>query len=343
MTLQVNGVNLPMEIDTGAAVSILSEATYKSKWSASSRPPLAYSNIVLRTYSGHKLHMLGKVGVNVSFQGKTAKLDLIVVSNEGPTLLGRDWLVALGMDINSNIHNVHSIHSSSLQTILDKHSPLFSEDLGKLKGVTVKLFIDRSVKPAFFKRRPVPFALRQRIEAELDRLEKEGIIEAVRFSDWAAPIVPVVKRDGSVRICGDFKLTVNRATTLESYPLPRVDELLASLGKSKVFSKLDLSNAYLQLPVDDESKELLTISTHRGLYRYNRLPFGVASAPAIFQRSMESLLRGIPGVCVFFFNDILVSGPSERDPLQSGKSSLLLRGVGSQAQVIQVFVPAFKC
>ena len=244
--------------------------------------------------------MLGKVGVNVSFQGKTAKLDLIVVSNEGPTLLGRDWLAALGMDINSNIHNVHSIHSSSLQTILDKHSPLFSEDLGKLKGVTVKLFIDRSVKPAFFNHRPVPFALRQRIEAELDRLEKEGIIEAVRFSDWAAPIVPVVKRDGSVRICGDFKLTVNRATTLESYPLPRVDELLASLGKSKVFSKLDLSNAYLQLLVDDESKELLTISTHRGLYRYNRLPFGVASAPAIFQRSMESLLRGIPGVCVFF-------------------------------------------
>ncbi|KAL5491807.1 hypothetical protein EMCRGX_G017171 [Ephydatia muelleri] len=312
--LQVNGVNLPMEIDTGAAVSILSEATYKSTWSASSRPPLAYSNIVLRAYSGHKLHVLGKVGVNVSFQGKTAKLDLIVVSNEGPTLLGRDWLAALGMDINSNIHNVHSIHSSSLQTILDKHSPLFSEDLGKLKGVTVKLFIDRSVKPAFFKHRPVPFALRQRIEAELDRLEKEGIIEAVRFSDWAAPIILVVKRDGSVRICGDFKLTVNRATTLESYPLPRVDELLASLGKSKVFSKLDLSNAYLQLPVDDESKELLTISTHRGLYRYNRLPFGVASAPAIFQRSMESLLRGIPGVCVFF-DDILVSGPSERDHL----------------------------
>ena len=90
--------------------------------------------------------------------------------------------------------------------------------------------------------------------------------------------------------------------------------MLASLGKSKVFSKLDLSNAYLQLPVDDESKELLTISTHRGLYRYNRLPFGVASAPAIFQRSMESLLRGIPGVCVLF-DDILVSGPSERDHL----------------------------
>ena len=65
VTLQVNGVNLPMEIDTGAAVSILSEATYKSTWSASSRPPLTYSNIVLRTYSGHKLHVLGKVGVNV--------------------------------------------------------------------------------------------------------------------------------------------------------------------------------------------------------------------------------------------------------------------------------------
>ena len=156
----------------------------------------------------------------------------------------------------------------------------------------------------------------QRVAAELDRLEKAGIIESVRFSDWAAPIVTAVKNDGTVCICGDFKLTVNCAASIESYPLPRVnDDLLASAGKGRI-SKLDLSNAYFQSALHEDSKPLVTISTHRGLYHYNRLPFGVATAPAIFQRTMEAFLKGIPGVCVFI-DDILVSGSSESDHLQT--------------------------
>ena len=95
-----------------------------------------------------------------------------------------------------------------------------------------------------------------------------------------------------------------------------MSDLLASIGKGKIFSKLDLSNAYFQLALHEDSKPLVTISTHRGLYRYNRLPFGLATTPAIFQRTMETLLRGIPGVCVFI-DDILVSGSSESDHLQT--------------------------
>ena len=133
----------------------------------------------------------------------------------------------------------------------------------------------------------MPFALWGRVEQELDRLERMGVIEAVTFSEWAAPIVPIVNQDGSIRICGDYKLTVNRVADLESYPLSRIDDLLASLGKGQLFSKLDLANAYLQL---EDSKKFVSISTQKGLYRYNRLPFGVASAPAIFQRTMEGPL-----------------------------------------------------
>ena len=153
------------------------------------------------------------------------------------------------------------------------------------------------------------------MERELERLEKAGVIEPVQFSDWAAPIVPIVKRDGSVRICGDYKLTVNRVANVDSYPLPRIEDLLSSIGNSKVFSKLDLANAYQQLELEENSKEYVTVSTHRGLYRYNRLPFGVASAPAVFQRTMETLLRDIPNVCVYL-DDVLVSGTSEKQHLQ---------------------------
>ena len=109
------------------------------------------------------------------------------------------------------------------------------------------------------------------------------------MSDWATPVVPVIKKDGTIRVCGDFKLTVNQATQTEVYPLPRIDELFALSGDT-VFSTLDFSHAYNQLPLDEKAQELTTINTHKGLYQYTRLPFGVASAPAIFQRTMETLI-----------------------------------------------------
>ena len=128
------------------------------------------------------------------------------------------------------------------------------------------------------------------METELQRLESLGIISPVKFSKWAAPIVPVVKKNGTVCICGDYEVTANRATLTESYPLPLVDELMTDLAGGKYFTKLDLSQAYLQLPLHHESPELLTVNTQKGLFMYNRLPFGVSSAPTIFQHSMESLL-----------------------------------------------------
>ena len=154
------------------------------------------------------------------------------------------------------------------------------------------------------------------MEKELDRLQALGVIQPVRFSDWAAPIVPVLKSDGGVRICGDYKVTINRAARLEKYPIPRIEELFTSLAGGKTFSKLDLSHAYLQIPLDEASRRLVTINTHKGLFEYRRLPFGIASAPSIFQRVMENLLQGIPRVCVYL-DDILVTGSTEEEHLSN--------------------------
>ena len=129
-------------------------------------------------------------------------------------------------------------------------------------------------------------------------------------------MVPVVKGDGSVRICGDFKVTVNKYAKVEEYPLSLVDDLFALLTRGQVFTKLDLANAYLQLMVEEKSKEYLTINTHKGLFKYNRLPFGVASAPAIIQRTMESLLQGLKHVAVCL-DDILITWQSEADHLRT--------------------------
>ena len=98
-------------------------------------------------------------------------------------------------------------------------------------------------------------ALREKVSDELDKLQANGmiIIVPVKFSSWAAPVVPVIKRDGNVRLCGDYKLTINSVANTEVYPLPRIDKLFAAVSGGKVFSKLDLLHTYLQLKLDESS------------------------------------------------------------------------------------------
>ena len=206
--LFIDGHLVMMELDTGAAVSLVSEATFKHHWTAQS---LEESTTQLRTYSGEPLLVLGQLNVEVQCGEQCERLPLLVVEGEGSSLLGRDWLRSLQLDW-KNIHRLQS--DDSLERILACHKEVFSEGLGTLKGFKAKLHIDVGAKPRFCKARTVPYSMRGQVEKELDRLVSEGILEQVQFSEWAAPIVPVLKADkSSVRICGDFKLTVNRCAS----------------------------------------------------------------------------------------------------------------------------------
>ena len=106
---------------------------------------------------------------------------------------------------------------------------------------------------------------------ELDNLEKQGILSKVQHSEWATPVVPVLKQSGDVRLCGDSKITLNPVLQAQQYTLPRVEDIFANLGSGQKFSKIDLRQAYLQLPLNEESRPLTVINTHKGLYAYNRL------------------------------------------------------------------------
>ena len=133
------------------------------------------------------------------------------------------------------------MQGSTVQGVLDCHPEVFREELGVLKDFKAKIHIDPNAKPWFCKARSVPYALRTKVEEELDRLVAGGVLEALQFSDWAAPIVPVLKSDKTVRICGDFKLTVNQVSKLDHYPIPKIKDLFAQLAGGKSFTKLDLS------------------------------------------------------------------------------------------------------
>ena len=128
--------------------------------------------------------------------------------------------------------------------------------------------------------------------------------------------MPVLKKDGSLRICGDFKLTINQVATPDVYSLPKVEDLFATLSGGDTFTKLDLAHAYQQLLLDEHSSRLSTINTTKGLFRYSRLLFGVSAAPAIFQRTMENLLQGMSHVCVYL-DDVLVTGCTDAEHLNN--------------------------
>lgn len=137
-------------------------------------------------------------------------------------------------------------------------------------------------------------------------------------SKWATPRVPAIKKNGSVRLCGDYKVTVNPVMCVDKYPLPKIEDIFATLAGGKKFSKLDLTQAYHHMKLDDDSQDLLVINTHKGLFKYKRLPYGIASAPALWQRAIEQVLQNIPSTQVII-DDIIVTGHNDEDHLQNLK------------------------
>ena len=120
------------------------------------------------------------------------------------------------------------------------------------------------------------------------------------------------KSDGNIRICADFKVSVNQCTDIDKYPLSTTEDLFSCLTGGKYFSKLDLTVAYQQLVIDKESQPLLTVNTHKGLYRYTRLPFGIASASVIFQSTTDKILNGLPGI-ISYLDVILIKGSTKEE------------------------------
>ena len=162
----------------------------------------------------------------------------------------------------------------------------------------------------------IPYSIKDQLGRELDCLVQEGTLEPVEFSEGAAPIVPIVKEDKSLEICGNYKVTVNRVSKLDNYPIPKTEDLLTTLAGGEKFTKLDMSKAYQQLLLDEDSKKYTTINTYKGLFQYTRLPYGISSASGIFQRVMEDLLKDIPNVLVWI-DDILLSGKNDEEHLKT--------------------------
>ncbi|CAK1585814.1 unnamed protein product [Parnassius mnemosyne] len=308
-TVTVNGIDLEFQIDSGSAVTVISERTYKLHFHDI---PLSFTKKKLVSYTGEVLGCAGRVQMSLQWRGKTCMLDVYVVRNGGPPLLGRDFIARFELQL-TPIHYCKQIQNE-IETLHIRYPQVFSGELGCFNKYEIKLTLKENVKPLFFKARPIAFALRDKIDSELKRLVDLGVLRPVSYSEYASPIVPVLKRDGSVRICADYSVSLNKQLVIDQYPLPTVNELFSKLHGGQYFTKLDLSMAYNQFCLNEESQKLTCINTHRGLFSYTRLVFGLASAPAIFQRAMEYVLAGLNGVH-FLLDDILITGKDDAEHL----------------------------
>ncbi|KAL7074578.1 hypothetical protein ACQ4LE_006427 [Meloidogyne hapla] len=323
----LNGIEVEFILDSGAQISCISENTWKSIGC----PRLIETKYSGKSFTGNEIKIIGTFYCIVELDG-VKELLLAHVTKEKLNLFGLPWIVKLEQKLckpivttikDTQIENVLAIECiENMKTNIEielknKFKQVFSDGLGHCTKTKAHLELKPGVKPIFVKARPVPIGVKDAIEQELNRLQKLGAIKPIEFADWTAPILAVKKANGKIRVCMDYSTGLNASLELNRHPLPSPAEIWAGIHGSKIFSQLDLRDAYLQIELDEFSKKLTCINTHKGLFQVQRrLPFGVKSAPAIFQKLMDKLIIGIPGVYAYLDDVIIVSNTLQEHRLR---------------------------
>ncbi len=298
-TLLLNNRNLEFKIDTGADVTVIPETEYSEEQDGILRP----SERVLTGAGQQPLRVCGLFRGTMKRNGKELQNEIYVVSGLRKPLLGRPAIEALG---------IVSLVEPVLEGNIAKQFPKLFQGLGKLEdNYTIKL-CDDSQPFALTTPRRVAIPLLPKVKAELQRMEDLGVISKVQeATDWCAGMVVVPKPNGKVRICVDLT-KLNESVCRERHILPSVEQTLAQIGGSKIFSKLDANSGFWQVVLSPQSAALTTFITPLGRYQFNRMPFGITSAPEHFQKRMCDILAGLGGV-VGLVDDVLVHGKTQAE------------------------------
>lgn len=306
-----------MEVDCGASVSVMSRSQYFSHFDK----PLQKCTNQLVVVNGSKLKIEGEAIVRVKYQEKVANLKLLVLSGDNNfiPLLGRTWLDNFFPSWRqffsklSVINNVTEQNGAkAISDIKQRYSKVFKKDFSSpIIGYEADLVL-RQDSPIFRKAYDVPYRLRDKVVSYLEKLEEQKVITPIKTSEWASPVVAVMKKNGEIRLVIDCKVSINQQIIQNTYPLPTAQDVFAGLAGSKIFCALDLEGAYTQLELSKKSKKFMVINTIKGLYVYHRLPQGASSSASIFQQVMEQVLKDIEYVYVYL-DDVLIAGKDLQD------------------------------
>ncbi|KAK3568444.1 hypothetical protein QTP86_007296 [Hemibagrus guttatus] len=291
-----------MKMDTGADVTAIPESAF-AQHTSNSNTDLKKTRKTLMGPGKHVLDVRGVFSTSISRNDKKIEEDIYVVKNLFTPLLGRHAIEKLSL-----IARLDNIMECQW---LEKFPELFT-GLGELKEeYCIKLQPNATPYSVNVARR-IPVPLMEKVKEELSRMEKLDIIKKVEGpSDWCSGMVPVLKPDNTVRICVDLT-KLNSAVRREKFILPSVDHTLGQLGRAKIFTKIDANSGFWQIRLAEESQPLTTFITPFGRYSFKRLPFGISSAPELFQMRMCQILEGLDGVTCHM-DDILIYGSSSEE------------------------------
>ena len=296
VSLNTCGTDVSYMLDTGAQVNVLPEKVYRT---LTKRPRLSPTKAKLTAYDGGNIPVQGKCITHIN-QGsnKTVPVQFFVVKTEAFPIIGLKTCEQLNL-----IKRVYKL-DVGYDSMLENYD-VFG-DLGCLPE-EYHIHVDPTIKPVVHPARRVPFALRDKLKSELDRMTLLGVIEKVeKPTDWVNSIVVVEKPNGDIRICLDPK-DLNRAIKREFSQMPTTEEITSQMSGAKLFSKLDASAGYWQMKLDEPSSDLLAFNTPFGRYKFKRLPFGVHCASEIFSKRISELLNGLEGVA-HIQDDIIIWG-----------------------------------
>lgn len=330
--MSIDNKMINFQIDSGATCNIMSKSLLDTLGSYS----IESTNQVLAMYNGSTTKPRGQCTlkmINPKNQRKYKAQFIIIDSEFAAPLLGNTSIqkmnlievkqenIASQSDIgcktvlhsNSNVH-VNSVDNCTTETLTEKqllaeYGDVFTGD-GLLKG-DYHLDIEPNSKPIIHPPRRVPVAIRNELKSELDRLTESNIIIPVTTpTPWVSSLVTVVK-PGKLRICLDPK-DLNKCLRRSHYPMPILEDILPDISQARVFSVFDAKHGFWHIPLDRDSSFLTTFNTPFGRYRWLRLPFGLNTAPEVFQRRQHQALEGLSGVqCIV--DDILVYGEGRTD------------------------------
>ena len=276
-------------IDSGATCNVMGADTFRESFRGVELNP---GRINLYSYASRKpMRVLGKFEASVSHDGSSTQAVFYVIPGSHMFLLGKETSERLNLlRVGPQVRAV-----SSADRNYSQRCPDLFKGLGKLKNFQLQLAIDQEVKPVAQKLRRLPFSLQPAVEAKLEELLEQDIIEQVTGpTPWVSPIVCIPKKDNQIRLCIDMR-QANKAIIRERHPMPTIDDLLHEMNGAVMFSKLDLSQSFHQIELDVNSRQITTFVTHKGLFRYKRLFFGVSCAPEIHQRVIQQVIGGCEG------------------------------------------------
>lgn len=295
VVLPIEGQTVTMMVDTGANCNIINHDVWtKVNNGNNGRLQLTRCNRNLFPYGTNTpMKILGmfKGQVKVTKESSMSQeLEFVVVPGNDTPLLGKDSSVKLGLlSFSPHVYEVKSeVDTEYLVNV--KYAECF-KGLGKLKHFQLKIHIDPEVQPVAQAVKRVPFSMRQRLDKKLDQLEKLDVIEKLNGpTPWTSPLVVIFKTNDDVRVCVDMRRP-NEAVLRERHPIPTLHEILGEMSEATLFSKLDLTMGYHQIELEPESRGITTFTTHKGLYRYKRLVFGLSSASEIYQHLIQQTLQ----------------------------------------------------